>query len=422
MDLSRHDQIYRWFVLFLATLSFLLLGFVYGWSVLLTPLEADFGWNRAQVTMAYTISMVGLYFGMMLDGVISRKIGNRGSALIGVALFTLGYLLSSRAGSLGLSSRGALWVFYLAYGVLLGLGSGFCYNAWLFFTVDWFPDRSGFASGVAMMGYGFGGLVFAPVVTWFLDGIARWDTILLLTGVVSGVILTAGILLTKPAPRFHYHAQAIASTDSTGLEIPPFQMLRQGAFWFFILYKLILLGAGTSVIGQAAKIVTDAGGSAAFAALCVSFMSVGNGVGRILGGAVVDRIGKGRTMQGVASLMFLLLVCFSLSYALRISSVMIGIMCLFGIGYGSLTTTNTVYVRRVFGRANYKTNMGFNSLTSAPGTFIASSAISLVKTNTGSYLPFFIAMSFIAVIAVITAFRLPRIVQRMVRRVQHPAD
>ena len=400
----------------MGTLSFLVLGFVYGWSVLLTPLEADFGWNRAQVTVAYTVSMLSLYLGMLLNGIITRHLKGKLTAYIGVAFIVVGYVISSFAGSLGLSGRGDLWIFYIFYGVLLGFGSGIGYSTWLALSVEWFPERPGFATGVSMMGYGFGGLVFAPAATALLAKGISWSIILRCTGIVAFVVLTGSLLAAKPAPDYitgMKSGKSQSHTNLTGLDVTPGKMFAGPVYWAFSVWKIVINGTATAVIGQAAKIVTDAGASAAFAATCVSLISIGNGTGRVLSGIITDRFGMVKTMIGISSLLFLTQIGFLVGYANSLWFLMPVITLVFGFNYGAGTTYNCMFVRGVWGAKNYKANMGFNSLASIPAVLFASSFISMAKANTGSYLRFFQVSAPLAALTIAGAVGIITLVRRI---------
>lgn len=392
MGLSKKDNLYRWALLFAGTLSFLVLGFVFGWSVLLKPLEADFGWNRAQVTVAYTMSMLCLYAGMLTNGVITRRLKGKFTAFLGVALVAVSYIVTSLTGFFDFGSSASLWIFYIFYGLCLGFGSGFCYSTWLALAPEWFPERPGLATGVSMMGYGFGGLVFAPLATSLLEKGVLWHQLLLGTGIVATVILTASLIFAKPAPQFLLDAKVAkpgGKSDLVGVDTTPGKMLISFLFWAFSIWKIVMNGTATAVIGQAAEIATDAGASAAFAATCVSLLSIGNGTGRVLSGIIIDKFGMARTMVGISTVLFLTQIGFLVSYSQGIYQLLPLITPFFGFYYGAGVTFNCMFVRGVWGAKNYKANIGCNSISSIPAVLFASSFISLVKSGTGSYLPFF---------------------------------
>ena len=407
---------YRIFLLAVGVCSFLVLGFIFGWSVLLTPLEAEFGWNRAQVTVAYTASMLSLYAGMLSNGVITKYLKGKLTAYIGVAMVTIGYIISSFAGKLGLSNSGNLWIFYIFYGVFMGIGSGFCYNTWLAIVPEWFPERPGLATGVSMMGYGFGGLIFAPAATALMDLGISWNTILFGTGILAAVVLTFGILCIKPAPKnlpIITQAKNTSHTDLTGLDIPTGKMLVSLLFWEFSVWKVVMNGTATAVIGQAAKIVTDSGGSAAFAATCVSLVSIGNGSGRVLSGIITDKFGMVKTMISISALLMITQFGFLVAYSRGLYMLMPVITLLFGFNYGAGTTYNCMFVRGVWGAKNYKSNIGCNSISSIPAVLFASSFISLLKSNTGTYLPFFYVSTSAGAVALVGAFLILAAVRKM---------
>ena len=70
-------------------------------------------------------------------------------------------------GSVGIASH-QLWLIYLGYGVLGGCGLGLGYVSPVSTLIRWFPDRRGMATGMAIMGFGGGAMIAAPVKGWLL--------------------------------------------------------------------------------------------------------------------------------------------------------------------------------------------------------------------------------------------------------------
>lgn len=96
------------------------------------------------------------------------KYGARASMTAAGLCFGGGLVL----GSIGIATH-QLWLLYLGYGVLAGMGVGGAYTPPVQALIEWFPDRKGLASGLTIAGFGSGALVFAPASTWLADRFSK---------------------------------------------------------------------------------------------------------------------------------------------------------------------------------------------------------------------------------------------------------
>lgn len=93
-----------------AMIMLLCLGLIYGWSIFVAPLEAEFGWSRAQTSLTFTISMAMFCIAGLIAGVLSRKKVKPFLQMVSAGIILLiGFVLASYSTE--------LIHFYLAYGV-----------------------------------------------------------------------------------------------------------------------------------------------------------------------------------------------------------------------------------------------------------------------------------------------------------------
>lgn len=147
----------RYIYLFASALSFLVLGLVYAWSLFATPLAEIYGWEMSAVKVTFTICMMAFCVGGLMGVRVLRRLGVRSAVLLAAALLVCGF-----AGTALLASHG-IWALYICYGVLIGCGTGLGYNVVIATVTLWFPDRTGFASGVMFMGFGLGSLTLGTL-------------------------------------------------------------------------------------------------------------------------------------------------------------------------------------------------------------------------------------------------------------------
>jgi len=162
----------RWKVPPASVAIHLCIGSVYAWSIYNPPLTRLFGvvapasgdWSLQDVTWIFSVAIVFLGFAAALAGHWLDKVGPR---LVGTAAAVLwggGYLV----GSIGILTH-QLWLLYLGYGVLGGCGLGLGYVSPVSTLIKWFPDRRGMATGMAIMGFGGGAMIGAPLKRYFIQ-------------------------------------------------------------------------------------------------------------------------------------------------------------------------------------------------------------------------------------------------------------
>ena len=149
-------QLNRWVYAIVGVIVLLFAGLVYAWSVLSTPIGAEFtGWTKAQLSLTFTLVMILFCIGSLLCGLLAGKLSAKNAVRLGAVLFLAGFFIASRCQS--------PITLYLGFGVLCGLGSGLSYNAVMSTMVRWFPDRPGLISGVLLMGFGGGSFLIGKL-------------------------------------------------------------------------------------------------------------------------------------------------------------------------------------------------------------------------------------------------------------------
>lgn len=311
-----------------------LLGVIYAWSVFRGPLEQAYGWSKAQTIAPYRYSLLVFAVGMIAGGFWQDRKGPRLVASVGGALLALGWVLAALVGS----SPGGL---VLAYGCLAGLGVGFAYVTPIAMCVKWYPDKRGMIVGLAVMGFGVGPLVFAPLLealigadpARFAETLPR--TFLVLAAIsLAGVVGAAQFYRTPPSGWRPEGWSPGSVAGVTRVDRSPAGML--GTWQFYALWVLYFLGTsvGLTAIGEATPLIRDmARTSAALSAgIALGIMAVFNGVGRLAWGSVSDRIGRRNTV--VAMCLVSAMACFFfLRHAAGFWPVLAG-LCLAAFAYG----------------------------------------------------------------------------------------
>ncbi len=147
------------------------IGSVYAWSLFNPPLIRQLGvvasagddWSLSSVVWIFSTAIVCLGLAAAFGGKWLERVGPRCVGVVSAICWGGGFLV----GSVGIASH-QLWLVYLGYGVLGGIGLGFGYVSPVSTLIRWFPDRRGMATGMAIMGFGGGAMIGAPLIRWLL--------------------------------------------------------------------------------------------------------------------------------------------------------------------------------------------------------------------------------------------------------------
>ena len=156
----------RWRVPPASVAIHLCIGSVYAWSSFNAPLTRVLGvvtpaaddWSLSLVVAIFTVAIVCLGLTAAVAGSWLEKVGPRTVGLVAAVCWSGGFLL----GGIGILLH-QLWLLYLGYGVLGGCGLGLGYVSPVSTLIRWFPDRRGLATGMAIMGFGGGAIIGAPL-------------------------------------------------------------------------------------------------------------------------------------------------------------------------------------------------------------------------------------------------------------------
>lgn len=237
-------------------------------------LRQDFGWDMTQISVAATLLAVMTMIASPLQGLLVDRYGARRIILLCLPLFGLGYA------ALSLMS-GALWQFYLGWGLLPLLGVGLWPGSWVKATSSWFDRRLGLAIGVATVGIGLGATLF-PLVIHTLAEATGWRSAFAIIGVAS-------VLIAWPIALRYVHdgggkGPRVAVVEH---EAAP---ARASTFWLLLAAFLLLGVFSTAILVHLVSILQDNGMTRGTAVVAQSVLGVMMIAGRIGSGFIVDRV------------------------------------------------------------------------------------------------------------------------------------
>lgn len=157
MDSSAGSGANRWAIAWAGVFVMLCMGTVYAWSNFTQPLIASFNWSNTTTTLTFGLAIFFIGIGAVIGGRWQDRVGPRTVTITGAILWGVGNLLAA-------VGPHQAWWWYLTYGVIGGLGNGMAYITPVATVTKWFPDKRGLASGMVVMGFGFGAFVYGFVL------------------------------------------------------------------------------------------------------------------------------------------------------------------------------------------------------------------------------------------------------------------
>jgi MFS family permease len=302
----------RWLIPPAALAVHLCIGQVYATSVYKASLVDAFGVSLTAIGAVFSIAIVMLGLSAALFGTWVDTGGPR-RAMVAAALFwATGFMV----GALGIAT-GQLWLLYLGYGVIGGIGLGLGYIAPVSTLIKWFPDRPGLATGMAIMGFGGGAMIASPLSTQLLDfynggfdspaAIADAGSVAKLfvtLGAVYLLVMLFGAWLVRvPPPGWKPEGFDPAAVEKKSLvttaSVSAANAIKTPQFWLLWVVLFCNVTAGIGILEQAAPMIQDffregdaSTVTAAAATGFVGVLSLFNMAGRFAWSSTSDVIGR----------------------------------------------------------------------------------------------------------------------------------
>ncbi len=413
----------RWLVVVGAILIQLALGAIYSWSVftpILTKAAEDGGefmFTTTQTQLIFSAGLVTFALVMVMAGKLQATHGPRKIALIGGVLLGTGYILASFVGD---SFIGML----ITIGIIGGAGIGMAYVVPIAVGIKWFPDKKGLISGLAVAGFGFGATIWVKLAgTWgnlLVD--VGLHTTYMIYGIIFLIMVVLGSLMMINPPEGYspvgWTPPVAKEGGPTGYNFTPKQMIRTKQF--YMVWSMFIFGAlaGLMVIGiiklfgidalQASGNYTDIEASAIAGTAMAVFYAIFNGIGRIVWGAVADKIGTKKSLMAMFSfqalMMFIIFQMGGGEYTLYIASALIGFN--FGGNFSLFPTTTAEF----FGTKTVGQNYGYVFTAYGVGGVVGPLMAGYFKDSgvagVDAWYPAFIIAGILCVVAVVLAFML----------------
>lgn len=335
---------------------------------------------------------------MPLAGSLMAQWGPKRTALLGGLLVGSGWIAASFSPDIATLA--------LLYGVIGGIGVGIVYGCPIAVVAKWFPQQSGLAIGLTVMGFGISALAIAPLMKAMIDNpdIGVLHTFLHL-GIAFLVVITllAQLLRFPPNGWMSAESTTTSAATTTTADLGRREMLKTPNF--YALWATYTIGclAGLMAIGIASPVGTEVANlDAATAALAVSLFAVCNGLGRPLFGTITDRLGPKHT----AMLSFAMILGASLlaSFLEQGDTLLyLFTFCMLWLCLGGWLAIAPTATGIFFGKKHYAQNYGFVFTAYGAGAILGTLISGNIKDITGSYLDAFPIVSGLALLGMLIA-------------------
>ena len=379
----RGSPLNRWVVAAASVVTMAGLGSFNAWSVFRRPLSELYGANVTDVNTAFFVS--SLVFGLVASGsaVLVGRVGPRAVGVTGGLLYGLGVFLSSFAGA-------SLLLLYLTYGLLAAVGLGLAVIAPIAALPSWFPERPGFAYGVAFIGFGLGPMINVPLMEGLLSATGGPLKTFYFLGIIYAVIIGGAACFVRYAPEEVGLTEDSASPESEEKGTGAWRLHDAIKTWqLYALWAVFFLNttAGLAILSEARVMAGTIGGaSVALAAAFIMVISVSDAVGRLLWPALSDRIGGRAVFLAMFSLQaaaFLLMPTLAIGSLVIFCALCMVVMSCYGGGYGTISALVASYFGAKGLGAVYASVFSAAALASFGAPVVLARSVDLL----GSYYP-----------------------------------
>ena len=276
----------RWLIALAAVGIHICIGSVYAWSVLTRPIMAAMGWSLKETTWTFSLAILFLGLSAGLLGSFAEKIGPKKSGLLSTCFFGIGMLGTAYA-----LTQHSLTLLYIFYGVIGGIGLGVGYITPVSTLVKYFPRNRGFATGLAIMGFGFAALLAGPLMQYLTVNYGLINTFLVLGCAYIIVMVLSSLYLKPPAVDANKPESRLLQRGMTAHDA--MRTWQFSALWWVF---FINITCGIGLLAVASPMAQEVVGmTPTQAASMVGLIGLLNGGGRIVWSTISDYLGRGIT-------------------------------------------------------------------------------------------------------------------------------
>ena len=370
-------------------------------GVFFKPMLAEFGWTRAMISGAFSLSRFVQVFPTAVMGRLTDRFGPRLVLTISGCLVGLGYLLMSRIN--------ATWQLYLIYAVIIGMGMSGVFVPLTSTVSRWFVKRRSMMTGIVTSGIGIGTVVVPPLASRLISAYDWRVSLAILGGGLSILVVLAAQLLKRDPSQLGQLPYGVGEQKEQGAKAGArsyslTEAVHERQFWLvsgmFLSFGFCTFTIIVHIVPHAAEL----GLSAISAANVLATIGALSILGKVVLGSVADRIGNKETF--IISFILMSAALFWLALATEAWMLFV-FAAAFGLAFGGCTASQAPLVSVLFGLSSHGVILGvvMSSFTlgSAIGPFLAGYVFDI----SGSYQIAFLVSAAISIVGLILTIILP---------------
>ncbi|HXR64526.1 MAG TPA: OFA family MFS transporter [Ktedonobacteraceae bacterium] len=371
----------RWIIAIAAFCMQLALGAVYAWSVFLNPVIKAYGAPKAQANLTFSVALLALGVTAGFGGYLNSRFGPRAIATVAGVIYGAGIILAGFAAP-------NVFLLYLTYGIIGGIGLGLGYIVALAMLIKWFPDRRGFITGLAVAGFGGGAALTGPIAANYLLPPYGLNTTFIILGIIYLIIVVGAAQFFRKAPDGYTPPGWAPVVKPQEMRSKRDYALRESVATpkWYILWLILALNvtAGAALISVASPLAQKFTlVSAGVASTLVVTISIFNGAGRLFWGWISDFIGRPYTFL---SLFVIQIVAFALTPLIGNFALLFIPASIIGLCYGGGFGTMPAFAADFFGPKNAGTIYGVMLTAWSAGGIVGPLLIASMDYKTALYI------------------------------------
>lgn len=383
----------KWIIVIAGMMLQLSIGSIYAYSVWIKPIHTLNNWDSNQLKLSFSLAIcfLGLTAAFMQKFV--RKIGPKNAGLLAALFFGVGLVGSGFAIAIQ-----SLFLFYLFFGVMSGIGLGFGYITPVSVVVKWFPERPGFASGLVIMSFAVGSIIASRLILPLIALCGVPGTFYLLGCIYALLMVLASLCLYLP------DSNTVTESSVQNSSIPLKTLLTDVRFYSLWLFLFLNTTCGIALISIAAPMAKDIIHiNDSQAVNFVGLIGFFNGFGRLFWSSASDKIGRWLTFFlffTIGTSCFFILTQTNNAILFQIM-VFIIISC-----YGGAFAAMPAFAKDIYGPYKMSTPFGFILIAWSVAAFAGPGLLSFTKDYNIIFYLFALILGFTSIFCLLSKSKL----------------
>ncbi len=373
--------------------QFTIIGLLFSFGLFFKVFEVEYGWSRTLMSTASALSFLAMGVLGMIAGRLSDRFGPTRVLAVAGVLYGVGFAL--------LSQVTQPWQLFAICGTFIGLGLSTHDVVTLSTVARWFEGRRGIMSAVVKVGTAVGQVTVPPVAALLISGMGWRPAVMVMGGGAVALLLFAALIMKSPPVRTGLSGRAAAPAEGASFA----QARRSRVLWTLCAVQFCFFSALMTVPLHLPIHGMDLGMSPAGAATLLSVVGGASVAGRLAVGRLADVIG-GR--QAFAFCFLVLIAGLGGLTGLTVPWALFAAVAVYGFAHGALFVVVSPTVAEYFGMRAHGAIFGTVLFCGTLGGSVGPILTGMVFDLSGSYLPAFLTLTGMAVLALLLVLSLPR--------------